>query len=574
MREYHKIKTLWKREIAKPCNMIIGAYALPEFELLKDIEWHGTEKIDGCLHYANNIMTDKGLLPIGRIVEKKMPVKVLSYNKIMNVVEYKEIEYYHKEKRKRDFLCISINSKNKGNRPKYIVCTDNHKFFSNNKWVQAKNLESGQSVSHLSEKLPEELKQIILGTLLGDSSIYKSSETTRGFSIIHSISQNGYFDYKKMLLGKLFRECKGSRGGFIGSKDNRRGSSIVNNAISTLIINNCEKNNKKYIKENWANELSPIGIAFWYMDDGSSNFNNEQRARARFATNAFSYEEVELLQKMFKNKYNIDSKIFNYKGNTLCLSADSSEKLFSIIFPYICDSMKYKLPKKYRKYSCVLDSPFDTYLDIINTEILSISKEMPKRAIQQQTFQYDLSIKDNSNYFTNSILVHNTNVRIMWDGDKIKFGGKTDNAQMPIFLIDKLNELFGGEVNEQLFEQIFDCGEVCLYGEGYGAKIQKGGGNYGSVNFVLFDIKIGHIWLQREDVEDIAKKLGIDVVPIVIKGTLKELSDFVEKGFKSQWGDFQAEGIVARPKVELLCRNCKRIITKIKYKDYLKIAKK
>lgn len=167
--------------------------------------------------------------------------------------------------------------------------------------------------------------------------------------------------------------------------------------------------------------------------------------------------------------------------------------------------------------------------------------------------------------------VDGTNVRIMWDGDKVKFGGKTDNAQMPIYLIDKLNELFGGEVNEQLFEQTFNEGEVCLYGEGFGAKIQKGGGNYGEIDFVLFDVKIGHWWLNRDNVEDVAKKFGIKVVPIVSTGTLPKLSDLIVKGFNSAWGEFQAEGIVARPKIELKDRRGDRIITKLKHKDFLKL---
>ena len=166
--------------------------------------------------------------------------------------------------------------------------------------------------------------------------------------------------------------------------------------------------------------------------------------------------------------------------------------------------------------------------------------------------------------------VDGTNVRIMWDNNKVRFGGKTDNAQMPLHLVDKLTELFGGEANEQLFEQTFDCGDVCLYGEGFGVKIQSGG-NYGEVNFVLFDVKIGQTWLKREDVEDIAKKLGIDIVPIIKEGTLEELAEFVKKGFNSQWGDFQAEGLVARPKVELLNRMGKRIIIKLKTKDFVKL---
>lgn len=168
--------------------------------------------------------------------------------------------------------------------------------------------------------------------------------------------------------------------------------------------------------------------------------------------------------------------------------------------------------------------------------------------------------------------VDGTNVRVMWDGNKVKFGGKTDNAQMPIILIDKLNELFGGEANEQLFEQTFDCGDVCLYGEGYGAKIQKGGGNYGEINFVLFDVKIGDWWLKREDVEEIATKLGVDIVPIIFNGTLLELSELVATGFNSKWGMFEAEGIIAKPKIELKNRKGDRIITKLKYKDFVKLT--
>lgn len=167
--------------------------------------------------------------------------------------------------------------------------------------------------------------------------------------------------------------------------------------------------------------------------------------------------------------------------------------------------------------------------------------------------------------------VDGTNIRIMWDGNKVSFGGKTDNASIPSPLMNKLIELFGGENNEQKFEEVFGKDPVCLYGEGYGAKIQKGGGNYGEVSFVLFDIKVGYWWLKREDIEDIAKKLDIKIVPIVAKGTLEFLSDFVSKGFKSEWGDFICEGIVAHPVIELKKRNGERIITKLKYKDFQKL---
>jgi len=184
-------------------------------------------------------------------------------------------------------------------------------------------------------------------------------------------------------------------------------------------------------------------------------------------------------------------------------------------------------------------------------------------------FEY---LQNNEWVFTEK--VDGTNIRVIWDGDNITFGGKTDNAQIPNQLVNKLNELFLSLKDE--FKDIFKIdpisgvlSNICLYGEGYGAKIQKGGGNYRQdQSFVLFDVKIDDWWLMRKDVEDIASKLSIDVVPIIGKGTLIDMVYTAKKGFKSQWGDFLAEGIVARPLIELKQRNGRRLITKIKHKDF------
>lgn len=174
-------------------------------------------------------------------------------------------------------------------------------------------------------------------------------------------------------------------------------------------------------------------------------------------------------------------------------------------------------------------------------------------------------LKNNEWVFTEK--VDGTNIRVMWDGVQIEFGGKTDNAQIPAFLVNHLKSKFAPLAIQ--FLEMFGESEVCLYGEGYGAKIQKGGGNYRSdQSFVLFDVKIGDWWLQRKDVEDIAQKLNIDIVPIIGEGTLLEMIERVQNGLISNWGNFNAEGIVARPKTELKTRDGKRIITKLKCRDF------
>lgn len=117
---------------------------------------------------------------------------------------------------------------------------------------------------------------------------------------------------------------------------------------------------------------------------------------------------------------------------------------------------------------------------------------------------------------------------------------------------------------------MFEGKDVCLYGEGYGARIQKGGGNYirDGVDFILFDVRIGNFWLTPEQVGDLATALDLKSVPMIGLGTLQDAIDMCRQGLKSQWGDFEAEGIIARPAVDLLTRHGQRIITKIKCKDF------
>jgi len=176
-------------------------------------------------------------------------------------------------------------------------------------------------------------------------------------------------------------------------------------------------------------------------------------------------------------------------------------------------------------------------------------------------------LKDSEWVFTEKI--DGTNTRIHWDGHKVTFGGRTDNAQIPAHLVNYLNKTFGGDINEQLFEQKFGDTEVVLFGEGYGPKIQKGGLYRDDVSFILFDVLIGGVWLKRESVEDIAKTFGVDVVPIIGTGTLQQAVEFVRTKPMSTIGKAPMEGIVARPKIELRDRMGRRIIVKVKVKDFV-----
>jgi hypothetical protein len=185
--------------------------------------------------------------------------------------------------------------------------------------------------------------------------------------------------------------------------------------------------------------------------------------------------------------------------------------------------------------------------------------------------------------------IDGTNIRVMYKGKAVDeitysteytvtFGGKTNNAQIPAKLLEHLQETFPLEKMQEAFAET----DVCLYGEGYGAGIQKAGGLYSpEQKFILFDVRIGHWWLEREKVLEIAQQLNLDVVPDVGICSLKEMVRYVSddrtpEGEKhltkvptSSIGTAPTEGYVGTPKVSLLKRNAQRIITKIKFRDFV-----
>ena len=111
--------------------------------------------------------------------------------------------------------------------------------------------------------------------------------------------------------------------------------------------------------------------------------------------------------------------------------------------------------------------------------------------------------------------VDGTNIRIIWDGYRVDMKGRTDKADIPKHLKARLDELFSGNEKEELFESTFGNKQVVLYGEGYGEKIQKGGGLYGKVDFILFDVYIDGFWLKRDAVQGIADVFQVKTVPSV-----------------------------------------------------------
>lgn len=169
----------------------------------------------------------------------------------------------------------------------------------------------------------------------------------------------------------------------------------------------------------------------------------------------------------------------------------------------------------------------------------------------------------------------------------IEFKGRSNDSDIPSSLVKYLMETFTEKklqkmirirTNKETGVYANEEYDVVLFGEGYGVKLQKGGGRYrDDVSFALFDVKIGEWWLERESVEDIANKLGIEVVPDLGVMTEDKIVFLVKntgyhlKGFKSKLAKdktLDAEGIVARSYPLVLFKNGDPLMWKLKQEDF------
>lgn len=179
--------------------------------------------------------------------------------------------------------------------------------------------------------------------------------------------------------------------------------------------------------------------------------------------------------------------------------------------------------------------------------------------------------------------IDGTNIRVIWqpavkginaDGvngditESLRFGGKTDNAQIHADLIRWLYE----NVSVEKMREVFPDTTAVIYGEGFGAGIQKGGGLYSSVKkLIVFDVLVGgKWWLSWENTCDVAGKLDLLAVPYFGEMTLEEATEIVRAGFPSRIGSTEhpAEGLVGRTIEPLFDKKGARLIVKLKTKDF------
>jgi len=101
-------------------------------------------------------------------------------------------------------------------------------------------------------------------------------------------------------------------------------------------------NGIKIVPANIGELLTPVGLAFWIMDDGGLSHGN-----LLLQTNSYTFEEVQLLVNVLQTKFNLScKKTLRRPGQyAICIPNRELHKVRKLVSQYMHPSMLYKLGK-------------------------------------------------------------------------------------------------------------------------------------------------------------------------------------------------------------------------------------
>lgn len=367
-----------------------------------------SEKCDGCFTYETHIQTDKGVMCIGKIVNQRLPVNVLSYNIKTGNTEYKPIVNWFKNGPTDAWLEVTFESPTK---EKCIIVTPNHKVYDGVQFKPICEFAVGDVVYYNTPSLTETQYDILLGSILGDGSLRNmNTDKCPLYSETHGAAQKEYSEFKFAMLRNLMSSQDTHFGQYDANSPVTQKHRIHSRSLNCLReFKYMYKDGQKCISSEFVDKLTPLSLAIWFCDDGSVGWSHKQRPRARISTNGFSLPECEILLRELKRR-NINGRLANYgKGYQIELTADGTEELFSVICEYVPKCMDYKLPDEYRNR---FKLPVPDFNNLSTFTIKSVRTIIP-RNLQR----YDIEVADNHNYFAAGILVSNSNFSFIVEQD-------------------------------------------------------------------------------------------------------------------------------------------------------------
>jgi recombination protein RecA len=366
----------------------------------------------GCMTYGTKVtLADGTQEKIGKIVNQRLDVEVLSYDPDTGRIVPRRIVNWFNNGRAEEFLQFTV-AKSGGNGRAQFSATENHLIQTPGGWRHAGELAAGDRVVAMEPKrLSDQQLQLILGSLMGDGNL---SPNTRGrsgtrFRMGHGAKQAAYLDWKISLLGNI--ECS--------RNSNAKGAVFADLTPLPELAEIYEAvyfgDGQKHLCWDYLKELTPFALAVWYMDDGCFTVRSKGAqgrtqggtGRIEICVEAMSPGTRERLTQYLRDTHGLDVKLLSRGARRVAVlqfTTSASEKFQKLVAPFIHPSMEYKLLPRLRGQFGVRPQFAAAEQRLEVSKILDIHVKPPTRSMSR----FDIEVEGHHNYFVDGVMVHNS----------------------------------------------------------------------------------------------------------------------------------------------------------------------
>ncbi|HXA73626.1 MAG TPA: recombinase RecA [Acidimicrobiales bacterium] len=366
----------------------------------------------GCFSYGSRVvLADGSTEKIGKIVNQRMPVEVLSYDAKAGAIVPKKVVNWFDNGKTDQFLQITVAKPAKNGRAQ-LACTSNHLIRTPGGWCEAGKLKVGDRVL---EALPHHLSDFqwdaLRGTLMGDGAL---SPTRSGhgarFRYGHGRKQTAYADWKASLFANVdcSRQARSDGAVFFDFAPLPELAPLRHEVYSG-------ENRKKVFGDEYLKALSPLSLALWYMDDANFTIRSKglqkrttgQTGRATICIEAMEAATRERLVAYLADTWGIQAKLIASgaaKKAVLVFNNAETAKLHALIAPFVHPSMDYKLLPAFRGRFAVEPVFRPMRYELVALPVTDIHVKPPTRSMHR----FDIEVEDSHNYLVDGVVVHNS----------------------------------------------------------------------------------------------------------------------------------------------------------------------
>jgi recombination protein RecA len=366
----------------------------------------------GCMSYTTRVtLADGSTEKIGKLVNNKMDVEVLSYDPVTDRIVPRKVVNWFNNGRAEQFLQFTVE-KSSGNGKSQFAATPNHLIRTPGGWSEAGDLAVGDRVMAAEPHLLSEQQfQVVLGSLMGDGNLSpnRRDRNVVRFRLGHGAKQVEYLRWKTELLGNIKHT----------ERENDKGARFVDFTplaeLAELQRAVYLGDGKKFLSEEYLKALTPLALAIWYMDDGSFVLRSkglQQRTaggsgRIEVCVEAMSEGSRVRLRDYLHDTHGLDVRL-RRAGSAgkafLRFSTEATAKFQEMVAPYIAPSMEYKLLPRFRGRCTVTPQFAEPTQRLVPARVLDVHVKPHTRSMNR----FDIEVEGSHNYFADSIMVHNS----------------------------------------------------------------------------------------------------------------------------------------------------------------------